>query len=117
MKKILFTIFFLYLLFVGCEQKKEMQKTIELSQYVFVDKSKCLHVDKRCMNLRIHHDENGNRDNYQVQFKDTAVLNETDFSSFCSRCVENRQYEKLQRIVKCHDSNYDEDYFEQYRVE
>ena len=69
------------------------------------------------MNLRIHHDENGNRDNYQVQFKDTAVLNDTDFSSFCSRCVEDKQYEKLQKIIKSHGSNYDENYFEQYRVE
>lgn len=108
MKKILFIVYFVSLLFIGCGQKTEMKKIVELSQYVFVDKSECLHVDKKCMNLRIHHDENGNRDNYQVQFKDTAVLNDTDFSSFCSRCVEDKQYEKLQKIIKSHGSNYDE---------
>lgn len=73
MKKLPILIISLCLL--GCtnsEQKKETKQE-ELGEFVYIDKSECLHTDKKCFNLLDLSDEGTNK-NYQVKFVEIKKL-------------------------------------------
>lgn len=91
---------------VGSKEKKEESRKdfadmFELSDYVYIDNSRCLHVAKDCLVLSFG-DEEGEKPNYQVKFIATKELTQNDFDSMCSKCVSTKSFQKLKNII---DSN------------
>lgn len=92
------------ILVLSCSSSKEqggyeMKDTSkQLGEYVYVDASGCLHVDRHCLNLCLNKSEKGNWVNYQVSFVKAGQL--ADFpESFCARCVSDRDYKKLDEFI------------------
>ncbi len=107
--------FLLVLLCSSCnENKKEIKEEGNLGEFVYIDKSGCLHAKKVCVNL-FDYDETKDR-NYQVQFVKTKTLTSDVFNSFCSDCVKDEDFTKIQSIVKMNDSYRTEDYSDSTEV-
>lgn len=81
--------------------RKDFADMFELSDYVYIDNSRCLHVSKDCYVLTFG-DEDGEKPNYQVKFVATKELTQNDFNSMCSKCVSTKSFRKLRNII---DSN------------
>lgn len=102
-------LFLLILLCASCnENKKEIKEEGNLGEFVYIDKSGCLHAKKVCVNL-FDYDETKDR-NYQVRFVKTKSLTSDCFNSFCSDCVKDEDFTKIQSIVKMNDPFCIEDY-------
>ena len=69
----------------------------ELSDYVYIDNSGCLHVAKDCLALSYGDDED--KPNYQVKFIETKHLAPNYFNSMCSKCVSSKSYKELEKII------------------
>ncbi len=93
---------------VGCsDTKKETQKEEpELGEFVYIDKSNCLHTDKKCMNLLDLSDDGTNK-NYQVKFVGTNKLCPNDFGSICSYCVSDETFKELKKKIEQNGYAYD----------
>lgn len=93
---------------IGCsETKKETQKEeSKLGEFVYIDKSKCLHTDKKCMNLLDLSDDGANK-NYQVKFVGTNKLCPNDFGSICSYCVSDETFKELRKKIEQNGYAYD----------
>lgn len=54
---------------LGCSEtkKEEPKEESDLGEFVYIDRSKCLHTRKYCVNLFGSSDE-GSTQNYQVRF-------------------------------------------------
>lgn len=104
--KYIIVISFLFVLFgVSCskKEKKTVGKTewhIELMMsiddssflmpYVYIDKYSCIHVTKYCNILDSV---------YQINFVDTMNLNGTMYNYYCAKCINNKRFEHICRIV------------------
>lgn len=100
------------ILVVGCvlgcsETKKETQKEeSELGEFVYIDKSNCLHTNKKCMNL-LDFSDDGTNHNYQVKFVNTNKLCPNDFGSICSYCVSDETFKELRKKIEQNGYAYD----------
>lgn len=100
------------ILVVGCvlgcsETKKETQKEeSELGEFVYIDKSNCLHTNKKCMNL-LDFSDDGTNHNYQVKFVNTNKLCHNDFGSICSYCVSDETFKELRKKIEQNGYAYD----------
>lgn len=92
MKYCLF-IFFVFFLF-GCSNRDKNNKSLDLGRYVYVDRDKCLHIDRNCVKFII------SLENSQgIVFIDTAKLTDNCFIDFCSHCVNDKCYEKIENVL------------------
>lgn len=100
MKKIV--LFVMPFCLFGCSESKEKEepKRGELTEFVYVDRTKCLHVDKNCMNLLRFGEEDSSKGNYQVSFVETKSLSPKDYKSVCSLCVSNETFKKIKEITE-----------------
>ena len=76
----------------------------ELSNYVYIDRSHCLHVAKDCIALE-YNTIDGETANYQVEIIPIKDLKRGYFNTMCSKCVSNKSFEKIRKIL---EQNYDE---------
>lgn len=76
----------------------------ELSNYVYIDRSHCLHVTKDCIALE-YNTSDGETANYQVEIIPIKDLKRGYFNTMCSKCVSNKSFEKIRKIL---EQNYDE---------
>ncbi len=105
MKKILF-ICIVLLMICSCQKRhknesvKEKEHWIEFSmlyddssnlmRHVYVDKTGCLHVSKKC----------GILDSiYQINYIDTGKLSSSHYKFYCATCVNRLRYEHIRNIV------------------
>lgn len=75
----------------------------ELSNYVYIDRSRCLHVAKDCFALEYDTSDGGTA-NYQVEIIPIKDLKNGYFNTMCSKCVSNKSFEKIRKIL---EQNYD----------
>jgi len=102
MKKILLAIISVCLFSCADTKKTEEPEKEEIGEFVYVDKSGCLHSDKKCMYL-MNFGENDEANNYQVKFIKTNNLTSSDYKTFCSFCVSDEGFKKLQTLTKPND--------------
>nr|WP_303117677.1 hypothetical protein [uncultured Prevotella sp.] len=96
-------------LFACSETKKEEPKEeADLGEFVYIDRSKCLHTKKYCMNL-IDSGDDGSNKNYQVRFFETKKLTPYDFESICSSCVSDEDFKKLRKTIEQNGYDYEEE--------
>ena len=95
---------------LGCsETKNETQKEeSKLGEFVYIDKSKCLHTDKKCMNL-LDFSDDGTNHNYQVKFINTNKLRPNNFGFICSYCVSDETFKELRKKIEHNGYAYDEE--------
>ena len=100
MKKMV--LFIMPFCLLGCSESKEKEepKRGELTEFVYVDRTKWLHVDKNCMSLIYLGDEDNSKGNYQVSFVETKSLSPKDYKSVCSLCVSNETFKKIREITE-----------------
>lgn len=95
---------------LGCSEtkKEEPKEESDLGEFVYIDRSKCLHTRKYCVNLFGSSDE-GSTQNYQVRFFETKKLTPYDFESICSSCVSDEDFKKLRKIIEQNGYDYEEE--------
>ena len=95
---------------LGCNEGKHKEdvKKPELGEFVYIDKSECLHTNKNCMNLLDLSDEGTNK-NYQVKFVETNKLSPAEFNSICSYCVSDETFKELRNKIKQNGYTYEEE--------
>ena len=86
------------------EPRKDFADMFELSNYVYIDRSHCLHVAKDCIALE-YNTSDGETENYQVEIIPIKDLKRGYFNTMCSKCVSNKSFEKIRKIL---EQNYDE---------
>lgn len=86
------------------EPRKDFADMFELSNYVYIDRSHCLHVAKDCIELE-YNTSDGETANYQVEIIPIKDLKRGYFNTMCSKCVSNKSFEKIRKIL---EQNYDE---------
>ena len=86
------------------EPRKDFADMFELSNYVYIDRSHCLHVAKDCIALE-YNTSDGEAANYQVEIIPIKDLKRGYFNTMCSKCVSNKSFEKIRKIL---EQNYDE---------
>ena len=86
------------------EPRKDFADMFELSNYVYIDRSHCLHVAKDCIALE-YNTSDGETANYKVQIIPIKDLKRGYFNTMCSKCVSNKSFEKIRKIL---EQNYDE---------
>ena len=86
------------------EPRKDFADMFELSNYVYIDRSHCLHVAKDCIALE-YNTSDGETANYQVEIIPIKYLKRGYFNTMCSKCVSNKSFEKIRKIL---EQNYDE---------
>lgn len=86
------------------EPRKDFADMFELSNYVYIDRSHCLHVAKDCITLE-YNTSDGETANYQVEIIPIKDLKRGYFNTMCSKCVSNKSFEKIRKIL---EQNYDE---------
>ena len=86
------------------EPRKDFVDMFELSNYVYIDRSHCLHVAKDCIALE-YNTSDGETANYQVEIIPIKGLKRGYFNTMCSKCVSNKSFEKIRKIL---EQNYDE---------
>lgn len=99
-KSFLFVLFSLLLLSCNSRSKEKDYNPSEfgmlyddmdyLMKYVYIDRTKCLHVSKECLILDSV---------YQVEFIDTIDLKRTLFDDYCSKCINIHRYEHIDDIL------------------
>ena len=109
--------FFITLLLIAiffnscCESKTEKSKEkSELGEFVYIDKTSCLHTQKICMNLFDCGDEGNQSKNYQVKFVEAKKLTSNDFNSICSTCVSDATFKDIRNILKQNGYSYEEEF-------
>lgn len=111
MKKVL-PLLAIVLAIIGCsrsssneksEPRKDFADMFELSNYVYIDRSRCLHVAKDCIALE-YDTSDGETANYQVEIIPIKDLKNGYFNTMCSKCVSNKSFEKIRKIL---EQNYD----------
>ena len=103
-------MFIIPLCLFGCtdNKQKEDTKKEELGEFVYIDKSECLHTNKNCMNLLDLSDEGTNK-NYQVKFVETKKLYPAEFNSICSYCVSDETFKELRKIIRQNGYAYEDE--------
>ena len=86
------------------ETRKDFADMFELSNYVYIDRSHCLHVAKDCIALE-YNTSDGETANYQVEIIPIKDLKRGYFNTMCCKCVSNKSFEKIRKIL---EQNYDE---------
>ena len=106
MKKL--SILIVPLCLLGCTDSKQKEETkkAELGEFVYIDRSECLHTNKNCMNLLDLSDEGTNK-NYQVKFVETKKLYPAEFNSICSYCVSDETFKELRKVIRQNGYTYE----------
>ena len=81
------------------EPRKDFADMFELSNYVYIDRSHCLHVAKDCIALE-YNTSAGENANYQVEIIPIKDLKRGYFNTMCSKCVSNKSFEKIRKILE-----------------
>lgn len=86
----------LIVLFSGCNQHKteETTSTDRIGNYLYVDSEDCIHTRRRCSALHSQF-----KALYRIDFVDTLYLRNDDFIWYCSHCVSERNYQKINEII------------------
>lgn len=88
-------LYVLLLLLLGCtNNKNNKDKSHDLGKYVYVDREKCLHIDRNCIKFIISLENDQG-----IIFIDTAKLEHACFIDFCSQCVDDKCYEQIEKIL------------------
>ena len=132
--KFLITLFSLAIL-TSCsysDSKEESKPAATQREYVYLDIHNCVHADNRCLHLT-GLSENKTEPKYSVKFFKVTDLYKEDIKGYCARCVSTMDYEWIQKEIdknkiieyNPNDDNtmpgvkqeeYDDEYWEQYRV-
>ncbi len=93
------------LLFASCSSKKTTKRAAvsEIGKYLYLGDNDILHVNESCTSLIFGKDDKGHKV-YGKNYIDTAEFVKTEYMSFCTHCVTEKHYEKLQSIS---DRNHD----------
>lgn len=116
--RIVFTLLIL-ILFYSCKSNKKIEPseptefgmlyddTDYLKKYVYVDRNQCLHISKECYVLDSV---------YQVKFIDTTDLRRGSFIDYCSECVNELRYERIEDMIKAYIYQPNKSITKRYRV-
>lgn len=103
MKHIVYiALFSMFLLSCNHEKEKTTEPVHErLGKYVYVDDNDILHIDPVCLRLRHGNDDKGH-EIYAKHPIDTSqfIIKNPEYFRVCSRCVGDKEYERLLRISK-----------------
>ena len=98
--------------FNSCSESKtkETKEKSELGEFLYIDKTSCLHSGKFCINLLNCSEEGNNSKNYQVKFVEAKKLTSNDFNSICSYCVSDAAFKDIRNILKQNGYSYEEEF-------
>lgn len=84
----------------SCSEKQEQQpKNVSLGKYLFIGDNGVIHKDENCHALKFGRDENGHRA-YGKIYADTAEFIYDPALSFCTRCIDKTDYERITAISR-----------------
>lgn len=90
-------------IFISCVRKNnaKCESADKIGNYVYIDTQGVLHSDKNCVALIL-------LDNRGVEFVETQKLQQVHLKSLCSKCIEDRDYELLKKVVEKNKINSDD---------
>lgn len=112
-------LFVFTLLLFSCHENKKIEPseptefgmmyddTDYLRKYVYIDRSRCLHITKECYVLDSM---------YQVKYVDTCDIKRDMFVDYCSECVNEKRYERIESMIKVYVYQPNESISKRYRV-
>lgn len=107
-EKLILLCFFLFMfVFVSCKDKhKEAVTEKELGKYVYVDDMNIYHANPNCVRLKYGNDDDGHKI-YAKHPIDTVdfKIQEQEYFRVCSRCVDDKIYERLLTISNRNKGN------------
>lgn len=111
MKRLFIPLLLVAATFNSCGESKteEPKEKSELGEFVYIDKTSCLHTQKICMNLLSCSDESDSK-NYQVKFVEAKKLTSNDFNSICSTCVSDATFKDIRSILEQNGYSYEENF-------
>ncbi|MDD6007612.1 MAG: hypothetical protein PUC21_09965 [Bacteroidales bacterium] len=79
-------------------KEKETKEPV-IGKYVYIDSQNVLHTKKRCYRGMTVTDKNGGKHWKPIEFVDTACIRFGHLRKLCPCCVEEEQYEILNKIA------------------
>lgn len=99
MRPLKFAFIVFVLSFAGCDKHDNKDESNSIGKYLYMTDDRVLHTGRHCSNLIIAKDQHGHKV-YGMEFVDTASFAPKYKFSYCTRCVNENQYEHIQKLLQ-----------------